>query len=267
LIYGIIPARFGSTRLPGKMLLEVEGKPVLQHTWSRASKATRLDRLVIAAGDQIIADAARSWGADVVEAFDECQSGSDRVWQAYRKMELRGDGCGLKIDDPRALGRKNAIESTSDDVVINIQGDEVQIFPETIDAVIEKLLSDPASGVGTAAAPIERYEDYTGDAVVKVVTDLLGRALYFSRAPIPSQVTLEKWDRMTPLRHIGIYAYRREVLELFTKLPACQLELTERLEQLRLVEQGIRYSVAVVEHAGVEINTAADLELVRSRGV
>jgi len=249
------------------MLLEVEGKPVLWHTWTRASKATKLDRLVIAAGDEVIANAARSWGAEVVETFEECQSGSDRVWKAYRKLEYLGEGCGLKIDAPRAVLRKEGVSGLADDIIINIQGDEIQIHGETIDAVADKLLADDVAGVGTAAAPIESFEDYVESAVVKVVIDKNGRALYFSRAPIPSQVTAEIWPILTPLRHIGIYAYRRDVLEMFIKLPPCQLELTERLEQLRLVEQGIRYCVATVEHAGVEINTAADLELVRKRGV
>ncbi len=230
------------------MLLEVEGKAVLWHTWTRASKATKLDRLVIAAGDEIIAKAARSWGADVVETFEECQSGSDRVWQAYQQLSKQSD-------------------QRMDDIVINIQGDEIQIHSESIDAVVEKLLADGLAGVGTAAAQIESFEDYTESAVVKVVVDKNGRALYFSRSPIPSQLTLENGLWKSALRHIGIYAYRREALEQFTSLPPCQLELTERLEQLRLVEQGVRYSVAIVEHAGVEINTAADLELVRKRGV
>lgn len=265
MIIGIIPARYGSTRLPGKMLLEVAGKPVLWHTWSRAAKATRLDRLVIAAGDDIIANAARSWGADVIETYEECQSGSDRVYNAWRKLEFIGEGCGLKIDDQRASVRKSAISGHESDIIINIQGDEVQLDSGTVDAVVEKLLSDPIAGVGTAAAPITEEEDYLGDAIVKVVLDANDRALYFSRAPIPYGVD-PKSAIHSPrlLRHIGIYAYRREALETFIKLPPSPLELAERLEQLRLVEQGIKYCVAVVAKAGIEVNTQADYDKVQN---
>ena len=238
------------------MLLEVEGKPVLWHTWSRASKATRLDRLVIAAGDEIIANAARSWGADVVETFDECQSGSDRVWQAYKKVQSAE--CRLQ-----RKGQADAFVRPAD-IVINIQGDEVQLDPRTIDAVVTKLLADPEAGVGTAAAPIIEEADYQGDAIVKVVLDAHDRALYFSRAPIPyGKFQKSEIKNQKLLRHIGIYAYRKEALEQFVALPPSRLELTERLEQLRLVEQGVRYCVAIVEHAGVEVNTAEDLAKVR----
>ena len=264
MIYGVIPARYGSTRLPGKMLLEVEGKPVLWHTWNRASKAATLDRLVIAAGDEIIAQAARSWGAEVVETFEECQSGSDRVWQAYEKVqngEVQADAL-VRHSSARAIGADEGVRLA--DIIINIQGDEVQLDPMTIDAVVEKLLADPEAGVGTAAAPIADEADYYGDAIVKVVLDANDRALYFSRSPIPYGLNLKSQiSNLKSYRHIGIYAYRQEALERFVSLPPSPLELSERLEQLRLVEQGVRYCVAIVEHAGVEVNTAEDLAKVR----
>jgi 3-deoxy-manno-octulosonate cytidylyltransferase (CMP-KDO synthetase) len=244
------------------MLLEVAGKPVLWHTWNRATRSRLLDRLFIAAGDSVIAEAARSWGADVIEAFAECQSGSDRVWQAYRRFELDPKGCGLKIDSPHALHRRESLDNQSD-IIVNIQGDEVQLEAETLDKVIQNLLNDPDAGVGTAAAPIDDFIDYVEPAIVKVVIGTDRRALYFSRSPIPSQVTQEKWQEAGLLRHIGIYAYRRAALEKFTQLTPSRLELLERLEQLRLLEQGVGYTVAIVQKAGVEVNTAEDLEKVR----
>jgi len=265
MVIGIIPARIGSTRLPGKMLADIGGKPLLWHTWHRASQATRLDRLVIAAGDQTIADAARGFGAEVVEAFEDVPSGSDRVYVAYRKLMVTGDGCGLQIDDTRAVLRKGKIESFNSAIVLNIQGDEPQIDPNAIDAAVDALIGDPDAGVGTVVAPIKTYAEYLEPSVVKVVLDSQRRALYFSRSPIPNGLRPDFDSASTTVyRHMGLYAFRAEVLELFTRLPQSYLELSERLEQLRLLESGVRFAVGIVAKAGMEVNTPEDLELVRS---
>ncbi|MBM3329133.1 MAG: 3-deoxy-manno-octulosonate cytidylyltransferase [Calditrichaeota bacterium] len=248
MILGIIPARIASTRLPGKMLLDIGGEPLLWHTWNHARLATRIDRLVIAAGDDQIASAARSWGAEVVEVFEDVQSGSDRVWRAYQ------------------LTARRIAEYAGDDIVLNIQGDEPQIDPGTIDATIGTLLSDKDAGVGTAVTPITVESDYLSPTVVKVVLDAQSRALYFSRSPIPHYVSSRASDG-TPrsYRHMGLYAYRAWALERFAALPPSALENAERLEQLRLLEDGVRFAVAIVESAGQEVNTEEDLEKVRSR--
>jgi len=264
MIIGIIPARLGSTRLPGKMLFDIGGRPLLWHTWSRAARASRLDRLVIAAGDEAIAEAARGFGADVVEAFEDVPSGSDRVYAAYRKLILQGEGCGLKIDDSRALHRRQGLDG-DDDVIVNIQGDEPQLEPDSIDAAVGALLSDPDAGVGTVVAPLFTENEYSDPAVVKVALDNDRRVLYFSRAPIPSGVTFEHSQPQPAVyRHIGLYAFRRYSLEVFVALPPAALELAERLEQLRLLAAGVKFTVAIVPKAGMEVNTPYDLEQVRT---
>jgi len=265
MVIGIIPARIGSTRLPGKMLADIGGKPLLWHTWNRAAKATRLDRLVIAAGDKTIAEAARGFGAEVVEAFDDVPSGSDRVYVAYQKIQLKGEGCGLQIDDSRALLRKSRIHDADINVVLNIQGDEPQIDPAAIDLAVEVLVADKEAGVGTVVAPITTYNEYIEPSVVKVVLDANNRALYFSRSPIPSGINADFNPVTTKLfRHMGLYAFRPEVLKTFTKLPQSRLEISERLEQLRLMEAGVRFAVGLVERAGMEVNTSEDLAVVRA---
>jgi len=244
MIIGIIPARYGSTRLPGKMLADIGGKPLLWHTWTRASRARRLDRLVIAAGDEVIAQAARDFGAEVVEAFEDVPSGSDRVFVAWRKL-VATDG--------------------NSDVVLNIQGDEPQIDPVAIDAAVDALLGDSEAGVGTVVAPIGTEAEYNDPSVVKVVIDARHRAIYFSRSPIPHTTSFDfQLSTFNFFRHMGLYAFRPTALERFTRLPQSPLELTERLEQLRLLDAGEIFAVGLVAHAGMEVNTPEDLVQVRS---
>jgi 3-deoxy-manno-octulosonate cytidylyltransferase (CMP-KDO synthetase) len=263
MILGIIPARYGSTRLPGKMLADIGGKPLLWHTWSRASRAKRLDRLVIAAGDEKIAAAAREFGAEVVEAYDDVPSGSDRVWTAYCKMQIAD--CRLQNEGKVGNPPQSAIPNPQSPIILNIQGDEPQIDPIAIDAAVDALLNDPEAGVGTVAAPITTEAEYLDPAVVKLVLDVHHRALYFSRSPIPHGINLKsKILNLKLYRHMGLYAFRSEVLEKFTQLPQSPLELTERLEQLRLLEAGVKFAVGIVERAGMEVNTPQDLEIVRS---
>jgi len=267
MIIGIIPARYDSTRLPGKMLAGIGGKPLLWHTWSRACKAERLDRVVIAAGDRKIADAARDFGAEVVEAFVDVPSGSDRVLAAYKRLQLFPGGSGLDIDDARASLRKDATRPSQEDIILNIQGDEPQIAPEAIDAAVSALLNDPAAGVGTVVAPVHSEEEYYDPTVVKVVLREDRRALYFSRSPIPSGAKFENGKPIggSPLfRHMGLYSFRAVALERFASLPQSPLEISERLEQLRLLEAGVSVAVGIVSRAGLEVNTQEDLDRVRA---
>jgi len=248
MVIGVIPARYDSTRFPGKLLTDLHGKPVLQWTWERAMQAKRLDRLVIAAADDKIATAARAFGAEVVEVFDDLPSGSDRVWRAAERM--RNAECGMRNGES--------------DIVVNIQGDEPLLDPATIDAVVDKLQSDSEAGVATAVSPITDEQDYRDPSCVKVVLDAAGRALYFSRAPIPFGLEVSSFIlHPSSLRHIGLYAYRYEVLRIFVSWRPTPLELTEKLEQLRLLYHGVKVACAVVSEAGVAVDTAGDLERVR----
>ncbi len=305
LVIGVIPARYASTRFPGKLLADLRGKPVLQWTWESAKRAKNLDRLVIAAADERIAEAARKFTCgerratnddgerratnddgerratnddgerrlqsaissdahspvhpEVIEVFDDCPSGSDRVWRAYEK--LWNVECGMQN------GKQSAIRNPQSEIIVNIQGDEPLLEPGTIDKVVERLLSDPEAGVATPVTPIRTEEEFNEPSVVKVVLDKTGRALYFSRVPIPhgwaQNSAIRNPQSAIAYRHIGLYAYRREVLKDFNGWPQCQLERVERLEQLRLLNNGVRVVTVVVESAGGGVDRKGDLEKMR----
>jgi len=273
MIIAVIPARYASTRLPGKMLLDLGGKPLLWHTWSRACCAQRLDRLIIAAGDEQIAKAAENfiWErrlqsaflfnehlsscAEVVEVFDDLPSGSDRVWKVANRLQIAN--CKLQIG-------KSEIRNPKSEIIVNIQGDEPQLDPAIIDMVVDRLLSDPEAGAATAASPLKSEQDYLSPSCVKVVLDSQERALYFSRSPVPHCSNLQSAIcNLQLFRHIGIYAYRWEILEQFVGLPPSPLEKLEKLEQLRLMEVGVKFAVAVVDYEGVAVDTEEDWGRVR----
>ena len=238
-IIGIIPARFDAVRLPGKLLMDVGGKSVLERTWRRASAAESLDRVIIASGDEKISRASRNFGAEVVDVYDELPSGSDRIARAAMKL-YPGD-----------------IKPV---IVVNVQGDEPLLDPRTVDEVVERLQEDELAGVATAVAQIRSEEEYRDASVVKVTIDRFSRAIYFSRAPLPYG-----WKAGTPgaFRHIGLYAYRWEILSDFVSTPPCRLEQVEKLEQLRLLDNGIKITTVITEDRSVGIDTQSDLELVR----
>lgn len=243
MIIGVIPARFDSTRLPGKLLADLGGLSVLERTWSQALKAGTLDRVVIAAGDEHISIAARRFGAEVVEVFDDLPSGSDRIYRAVQILETNGN-------------------PTEFDIIVNIQGDEPFLDPTTIDRTVERLEIDREAQVATPASPIITPAEFADPTVVKVVMDSSEYAMYFSRSPIPygwdgpdNPVHTEK----TTYHHIGLYAYRRSALSDFVKLSPSPHEKIERLEQLRLLYYGIKVAVVVVESAGIGIDTVEDL--------
>lgn len=222
--YGIIPARLDSARLPGKMLLQETGKPVLQHTWEAASRAESLDEVIIATDSPQIADAASRFGARV-EMTGQHPTGTDRIAEVVRRC------C------PDA------------DAVVNVQGDEPELAPETIDRLVETLSANPQAEMATLATPIDELAVLLDRSCVKVVCAADGRALYFSRLPIPCIQGTEPSEVLgagaadTPyaleppwLLHLGIYAYRREFLLAFTEMPPSRLEKLENLEQLRALE-------------------------------
>lgn len=235
-IIGVIPARWGSTRFPGKILFPILGKPLLQWVVERARQATALDRLLVATDDERIRTAAQAFGAEVVMTSPDHPSGTDRIAEAVR-------GCVA-------------------DVVINIQGDEPLIDPGLIDELGRTLAGDPQWDMATAAAPIREARDLAAASVVKVVRARDGAALYFSRATIPFVRDAAAGAVPAGLhwRHIGIYAYRRTFLERLVQEPPCVLEQTEKLEQLRALWLGCRMKVLETGDVGLGVDTPEDVE-------
>jgi 3-deoxy-manno-octulosonate cytidylyltransferase (CMP-KDO synthetase) len=233
---GIIPARLQSTRLPQKLLLAETGKPLLQYTWEAACRAGSLDEVIVATDSAEIATAVRAFGGRV-ELTGEHPSGTDRIAEVVRRSCLAAD------------------------VVVNIQGDEPELDPAQIDALVETLANSPTAQMATLATPLAAASRHES-ARTKVVCAADGRALYFSRAPIPYWRDAETSGVLpaeTPwLLHLGIYAYRRDYLLRLTDLPPSRLEQLEKLEQLRALEDGAAIQVAVVQHPAVGIDTPED---------
>ncbi|MGA2146447.1 MAG: 3-deoxy-manno-octulosonate cytidylyltransferase [Bryobacteraceae bacterium] len=233
-ILGVIPARFGSSRFPGKALAPIASKPMLQHVYERARMARYLTSVVIATDDDRIYQAAREFGARVRMTRSDHPSGTDRVAEV--------------------AASENA------DIVVNIQGDEPLIDPAAIDAAVLPVEHDPDVAMATLKKRIEDPREIDDPNVVKVVTDLAGDAVYFSRCPIPFDR-----DRAADTRyfkHIGLYVYRTDFLCAYPGLPVGPLERTERLEQLRALENGFRIRVAETEYESIGVDTPADLECV-----
>lgn len=237
-ILGVIPARYGSTRFPGKLLAPLLGRPLLLHTIESARTARRLSHLVVATDDERIAEAVRPSGVEVCMTSPDCASGSDRAAEVVRHRDAA--------------------------MVVNIQGDEPRIEGAVIDAVIQGLLDSPDCGVGTAVVAIHDENDFLSPHVVKAVSSPNGRALYFSRAPIASTSRVPAADRAAPgfvwgWKHLGLYAFRREVLLDFTRRPPTPLERREQLEQLRLLENGIKIRIVEVEQDSIGVDTPEEL--------
>lgn len=227
----IIPARWGSTRFPGKALHPILGQPLVQRVWERASQAQGIARVIIATDDQRIADAARAFGAEVAMTSPTHPSGTDRLAEVAATLP----------------------EFTH---FINVQGDEPAISPALISELAASLEADPALEMITAADVINHEPDVANPNVVKVVCNAVGEALYFSRSPLP----YFRGDfRMPQLRHQGIYGYARDFLLQFVSWPPGRLEQAEQLEQLRALEHGTRIRVLVTEHRSVGVDTPADV--------
>src|SRR5579862_8405629 len=231
-ILGIIPARFASSRFPGKALATIAGKPMLQHVWERASQARYLTKVIIATDDERIHKAARAFGAQAQMTRADHLSGTDRVAEAA-----------------------SADEAT---IVVNIQGDEPLIDPAAIDAAALALANDPDVPMSTLATPIGDRREIEDPNVVKVVTNLAGDAIYFSRCPIP----YARGGDGLHYKHLGLYVYRRDFLLAYSGLPVGPLERMERLEQLRALENGYRVRVVETEYESLGVDTPADLDRV-----
>ncbi len=235
----VIPARFASTRLPGKMLLRETGQTLLQHTYDQASQAKLPGEVCVATDHEEIAREVRKFGGRALLTDPGLRSGTDRVAAAAQFLPDM-------------------------EIFVNVQGDEPEIPPEAIDLVIATLASDPRADMATVAAPIHRREVLEDPACVKVVCDQQGRALYFSRSPIPF---VREWreellrGESSPFQlHLGLYAYRRRFLEDFAALPPSPLEELEKLEQLRVLHAGHAIQVATLPEAHVGIDTPEDYQ-------
>ncbi len=233
-ILGVIPARYASSRFPGKPLVLIAGKPMLQHVWERAARASSLSRLVVATDDDRILRAAKEFGAAVRMTGAAHRSGTDRAAEV-----AAGDPAGI---------------------VVNIQGDEPLIEPGAIDEAVGGLLDSSQAPMSTLGKRIEDTGELENPNVVKVVSDLAGNALYFSRSAIP----FVRSGRAAHYRHIGLYVYRREFLLGYSSLPAGPLEEAEKLEQLRALENGYRIRVVETRYESFGVDTPEDLERVRS---
>jgi len=246
-IVAIIPARFGSTRLPGKPLSQINGKPMVQHVWERARGAQAVDRVLVATDDERIAAVVRAFGGEVVMTSRAHATGTDRLAEA-------------------AAG-------TDAEIVVNVQGDEPMLDSSFIDAMVAPLRVEPDLPMSTVSLPLTDVEEMLSPVVVKVVSDAHGNALYFSRSPIPyvrdavdrPAAAAQAVSRRLARKHVGLYAYRREALLRFASLPPAPLEQAESLEQLRAMHHGMKIRVVPMEgQSGVAVDTPQDLERVRA---
>jgi 3-deoxy-manno-octulosonate cytidylyltransferase (CMP-KDO synthetase) len=238
---GVIPARFGSSRFPGKVLAQISQKPMLQHVYERASQARYLTSIIIATDDERVYAVAKNFGARVRMTRSDHPSGTDRVAEV-------------------ASG-ENA------DIIVNIQGDEPLIDPGAIDAAILPMVHEPDVLMATLKKRIEDPREIDDPNVVKVVTDRAGNAIYFSRCPIPyRRVGFSPRGASAPpgphFKHIGLYVYQRDFLMEYPNLPIGPLEQAERLEQLRALENGFKIRVAETDYESVGVDTPEDLERV-----
>jgi 3-deoxy-manno-octulosonate cytidylyltransferase (CMP-KDO synthetase) len=241
-IIGIIPARYGSTRLPAKPLIDLCGKPMIQHVYERASQSTLLTSMLVATDDKRIVDVVQSFGGEAVMTPASLRSGTDRI--AFVAKEL-----------PDA------------DIVVNVQGDEPLLAPEMIDQAVRPLVADKAIRVGTLVKKITSAEEIKNPSVVKVVLDINGNGIYFSRSPIPHMRDVENIDRWHQqfiyYKHIGLYVFRKDFLLEYASWQESSLEQIEKLEQLRILEHGYSIHTAVTEYDSIPVDTADDAERVR----
>lgn len=235
----IIPARYASTRFPGKPLVKIGEKTMIQRVYERCKKSEHLSDAVVATDDQRIADEVEDFGGNVIMTSDQHQSGTDRVAEAARVLDLK------------------------DQVVVNVQGDEPFVHLSQIEQLVS-LFDDESTQIGTLKTRITEHEELVNNNVVKVVSDKKGKAMYFSRHAIPfnrNLIDTEDWLGQTLyFKHLGIYAFRAQTLLKLSKLKPSSLEKTESLEQLRWMENGYNITIAETPFNATSIDTPADLE-------
>lgn len=240
-ITAVIPARYASTRFPGKALAEIDGKPMIQHVYERTARATLVSRTIVATDDPRIADAVHSIGGEAIMTSTGHETGTDRLAEVAASLDS--------------------------DIIVNVQGDEPLICPDMIDQAIQPFLEDSILQMGTLKTRIKSLHDFLSPNVVKVVTDNLCNALYFSRSPLP--FFRDKWKdlkdesfccgKLLCYKHVGLYVYRRDFLLRFASMPPTFLEISEKLEQLRALENGVKIRVVETEFESIGVDTPDDL--------
>lgn len=250
-VAAIIPARYSSTRFPGKVLAPIAGKPMIQRVYERTSLARDIDHVLVATDDVRVAEFVKSFGGRTVMTGAEHESGTERVAEAASKIDV--------------------------DVIVNVQGDEPIIAPESLDLVVRPFAGDDVVAMSSLRRPIEDHDDYTNPNVVKVVCDDQDNAIYFSRSPLPHYREggdlLDRWRETgerpaelspAPMKHIGVYAYRSEFLQALAHFPPAELERAERLEQLRVLAWGFSIRMVTTPHDAVSVDVPEDLEKVEA---
>jgi len=232
----IIPARYAAKRLPGKPLVTLAGKSMIERVWARVSRARKISRVIVATDDERILQAVAAFGGEAVMTRAEHRSGTERVAEVAATA-IRG----------------------GDDIFVNVQGDEPLIDPEAVDAAVEAVESDEQVLIATLAIPITRPADIMDPNIVKVVLDFDDNALYFSRSPIPWDRDREAPVHARHLKHLGLYSFRRAALLDFPTLPLGDLERVEQLEQLRWMENGYKIRVAETSHDSISVDVAEDV--------
>jgi 3-deoxy-manno-octulosonate cytidylyltransferase (CMP-KDO synthetase) len=231
----VIPSRYESSRFNGKPLALIAGKPMIQRVCDQVRQASGIDRVVVATDDERIHNAVEAFGGEAMITSRENKSGTDRVAEAARAIGL-----------------------SPEDIVVNVQGDQPLVDPRSIESAVSPFLSDPALDMSTLAFKIERQEEISNPKDVKVTFDQAGFALYFSRSPIPcARDTHTVFDTY---KHLGVYAYTKRFLDIFTGLPEGRLESIEKLEQLRALENGYRIKVVITEYDSPEVDLPEDIQ-------
>ena len=240
----VIPARYGSARLPGKPLVALAGKPMIQRVYERAKLARQVDRVIVATDDERIRKAVEDFGGQARMTRADHRTGTERV------AEVAAHEAG--------------------EVFVNVQGDEPLLDPVAVDTAVSSLLEEPGAAIATVATPIKAPADIMDPNVVKTVLDFDGNALYFSRAPIPWVRDTSSKIQVRHLKHLGLYVFQRDALLEYPTLPQGELERIEQLEQLRWLENGWKIRVAEVEHDAVSVDVPEDIarveELLRGEG-
>ena len=233
---GVLPARWASTRLPGKVLIDICGKPLVQHVWERAKQCKRLSEVIIACDEPKVLERCKAFGANAVLTSKDHPSGSDRIAEATSRSDA--------------------------DIIVNIQADEPLIDPKLIDDLVLALENDEACVVATPIKRLANGEDFNNPNIVKVVVDVHGHALYFSRAAIPFKRDGKPSDYSRYFRHVGLYAYRRDFLFTYCQWPKSFLEQEESLEQLRVLEAGYKIKCVETDVEAVGVDTPEDVQKV-----
>jgi 3-deoxy-manno-octulosonate cytidylyltransferase (CMP-KDO synthetase) len=234
----VIPARYGAVRLPGKPLVSLAGKPMIQRVWERAKMAQRVNRVIVATDDQRIVQAVEGFGGEARMTRAEHRSGTERIAEVAAHTE--------------------------GEVFVNVQGDEPLLNPAAVDAAVAALLEEPAAAVATVATPVKTPADIMDPNVVKTVLDFDGNALYFSRAPIPWVRDEQHRVHARHLKHLGLYVFQRDALLEFPTLPQGDLERVEQLEQLRWMENGWKIRVTEIPYDSVSVDVPEDVARVEA---